>query len=322
MNYNNEIIGYRDIATLSDWDYHCSDDKSKIIPRGIVPPNNSVVHVALDEICEFFNLIKETTNKYIIISTMSDYGLEYQERQPVWRDIVKWTEMQTTPALGYNGISMPPRCELSKCKITDKYSVKMHSWTGSTFNEVPSNVVWWFSTNNNLGKCSLPITSIPFGMDTKCKEIISNLTPEQLNQPRKLLYINFSANTMERFKLKYFYAQNKFDGVNLVAEPKKSKEEYIQDLLTHEFILCPTGNGLDSYRIMETLLCGCIPIVPNISLFWDFISLPIQIFDMFNCMSHIKDVNRKILIEQSSYKLTHLSYWKDQIEQKRKELLS
>ena len=41
----------------------------------------------------------------------------------------------------------------------------------------------------------------------------------------------------------------------------KTYEEYLTELADNMFVMCPNGNGLDSYRIWEALYVGSTPIV-------------------------------------------------------------
>ena len=38
---------------------------------------------------------------------------------------------------------------------------------------------------------------------------------------------------------------------------------YINEVRSHKFVLCPRGNGIDTYRLWESLYLGAIPIVKD-----------------------------------------------------------
>ncbi len=313
MNIQN-ILTCDSYTTLADYCYNWSNDPAKLIPRGLIPPANSVVHVSLDEIQEFFNLIRGTSNKYVVISSKSDYGLSIQKQEPVWRDLAKWVQMQAGPHLGYSGISnMPPRCDPRKCRLEDQYSIRMYSWTGSTLPNIPPNIIKWFVVNNNIRDDR--VESIPFGMESGVSQYFTDL---HISQNRKLLYVNFSANTLERYNLKQFFQQYHVNGVTLIGESNLTKSQYVQDLLSHKFVLCPSGNGLDGYRFIEALVCGCIPVVPDLLLYRDFSELPIiRTSDFYGATSFLQTLNTNDLITKSSYEKITLSYWQQQVEQAR-----
>jgi hypothetical protein len=47
---------------------------------------------------------------------------------------------------------------------------------------------------------------------------------------------------------------------SLVTEEQFTSEDYFEALSSFDFMLCPLGNGIQSPKIMEALLMGCIPI--------------------------------------------------------------
>lgn len=47
---------------------------------------------------------------------------------------------------------------------------------------------------------------------------------------------------------------------SLVLEANFSTKRYFQELTRHEFMLCPEGNGVQSPKVYEALMMGCIPI--------------------------------------------------------------
>lgn len=55
----------------------------------------------------------------------------------------------------------------------------------------------------------------------------------------------------------------KVSDVELVNE-KVYGEEYYKSLSSSKYILCMSGLGFDCYRIWETILFGCIPIIETI----------------------------------------------------------
>lgn len=316
-----EIITSNSWYTLADYCYHVADTPDRnIIPKGILPPN-SIVHVHLDEIAEFFNLIKDTQNKYIVISSKSDYGLTLQEKNPPWQLMLKWVNAQVGPNLGYRGINIPARVELSKCKPSDKYALTMYSWMGSSFNEIPLNVKRWYVVNNDIE--DERVIGIPFGVDPQCVDLLVNFEDRPRNNG---LYVNFSINTVERFQLKYFFKNNPYprndEGLydipkaTVIDEPNKSKSEYIKDLQSFTHCLCPVGNGLDSYRLLESIYAGCVPIVNN-HIYKQFRDFPLlHIPDLSYTMDYIKTIPYKDIKKKRTDRIK-LSYWKTHIEKAR-----
>ena len=68
-----------------------------------------------------------------------------------------------------------------------------------------------------------------------------------------------NTNYFHRNKVKKSILKN---NSNLTYKEKISKDEYLESLNNHRFVLCPWGNGLDSHRIWETLYAESIPLIP------------------------------------------------------------
>lgn len=222
-----------------------------------LPPDRSIVHCHLDEINQFFNLLEssESENKYILISSRSDYGLDYQEDFPVSKDMEKVFQFNKIDSKNYDPLIIPARCNVDKCKITDKYSIRMYQFTGATFNYVPKNIVKWYVVNCNIEHPR--IERIPFGvseefMNTAEEKLVSSYAVSDVYQ----CYVNFSPNTIERANLlKTLQNCNGFR-----VKRNVSCAEYVEDILESDAVLCPFGNGWDSYRVLETIYLGKIPI--------------------------------------------------------------
>lgn len=59
------------------------------------------------------------------------------------------------------------------------------------------------------------------------------------------------------------------------------KQRYLHQLLSHEFVLCPPGNGEDTHRMWEALYCGAIPVVRSSAVLRQFPDLPVVEVDDF-----------------------------------------
>jgi hypothetical protein len=100
-----------------------------------------------------------------------------------------------------------------------------------------------------------------------------------------------------------------------ISQDEKPYKEYITDLSKHSFAICPEGNGLDCYRMLECLYSGCIPIVKHHSA-----------YSYMDNMPHVKvnswsEINPEFLkkqlktISMSDFDMSKitLSYWKNEI---------
>ncbi len=74
----------------------------------------------------------------------------------------------------------------------------------------------------------------------------------------KDVYFYFTVGTSPQ---KRYECKLKLEQKGLVFGSNTPYEEYIQDLASHKFSICPEGNGADSHRIWESLYVGTIPIL-------------------------------------------------------------
>ena len=232
----------------------------KVIPGGIW-------HVDTASIPEFFETISLPSNnfkEYVVVSPSCDFGVCLQKYNHPAYDFSKWISLQANNGIGYSDLpQLPARINREKCVETDTYSIKCWSYTEATFNEIPYNVKHWFLVNCNIQ--DERVTPIPFGLLGN-KDNLENIKQiknynKQKNRD-KLLYVNFQFYTSDRFELfKHFSG---FGSEFVTCKQKVSFDEYLDDLATHKYVLCPPGNGWDCYRTLETIYMGAIPILENI----------------------------------------------------------
>ena len=106
------------------------------------------------------------------------------------------------------------------------------------------------------------------------------------------------------------------DWVTIVKDPKPY-EQYIKDLSEHSFALCPEGNGLDCYRMLECLYSGCIPIVRNHSAYSYMNDMPHVVVNEWREINpeFLKNQLKRLSMTEFDMSKIKLSYWKkNQIE--------
>ena len=279
-------------------------------------PDSGVIQVHNDEISEFFERCGNNGKEYVIVSPRSDFGIAYQSEHPTWQDMHK--AIKSIPYdytvdfsdLGYRHFVVPPRCDVEKCNITDKFSVKCHSYTNSTFSDIPENVNKWFLVNM---MCQHPkMECLPFGIPSWSYEILDKVEKKEKNK-EKSLYVNFQTYTMERLWIKSYYRDSNLPFCTYVEEAKDN-ESYLNELASHKFVLCPNGNGIDCFRTWEALSLGTIPIVERSVVSESFSDLPILILDsLYHITSDVLDREYDRIMGQhpdwSQIDKLKLSYW-------------
>lgn len=300
-----------DFISCQSWASLCdhSFDRKNIPPSG-------VVYCPLEHIHEFFATCRETTNRYVIVSASSDFGLHEQKidhpNKDLWKVVrsLPWDKIQERE--DYLQLPVGPCCEPRFCLPSDTYSVKYYNFTQSTFSVIPPNIIRWFCTNVNINHPE--IECIPFGVNDEGN--IRTVMARQIGRPKKgLLYVNFQPHTEERLYLRDHYWRNSWPGVTV----KKNcpVEEFWRDVAEHEFILCPAGIGLDCYRTWEALYLGSTPILKAGVFASHFSTYPVAIVDDLFGLSKkgLEEGLARLRATEQDYNwlpLT-LSYWRKRI---------
>ncbi len=127
-----------------------------------------------------------------------------------------------------------------------------------------AHIIAWFSIHpfKNAHKKFFPL---PLGIRQDKKFYKNSATINTFiqdlrnNTPKtKLLCLNFDADrNPERQNLIELFASKSWCS----KQPRRSFTDYLKEMATYKFVLCPRGWGPDSYRTWEALLVGTIPIV-------------------------------------------------------------
>lgn len=306
-----EFVNYKLWPTLADVRF----DFRKQPENAIIPARSCVVHFHT----EFTDFVFAQLNKlyqqdeslkYILISSESDYGLCLQKDYPVCRDLNKAFYMVDTSNCGYKGIKLDVRCNIDRCKIEDKYSVKMYAYTDCTFNKIPPNVVRWYCVNNQIEDSR--IINIPFGIPDWFQDIAEPHFTDRISKVKNnRIYVAFQANTMERFQL--INSVNTDDRF-LVRRQTVSHEQYIKDMMSCGYCLSPAGNGLDCYRTLEAMYLGTIPIVDRNSIVAAYRHTP------FLCAGEPLANIYDILPSPLAGTMADFGYWRRMLSDERKNL--
>lgn len=132
-------------------------------------------------------------------------------------------------------------------------------------------------------------TAIPIGLANRCwshgnTDIFKQALYGPAEHRNKFLYLNIQIAT---------YAGERSLVVNLFKDQPfctyspqpKSLQSYLSDLLQHEMVLCPRGNGPDTHRLWETLLMGAVPVVRRIGMEDLYDGLPVLVVDSWQSVN-------------------------------------
>lgn len=211
-------------------------------------------------------------------------------------------------------------------------------FTENIFLEKPDNVKFIFATNS-ICSDNKNIFSIPIGIESdfpanrsghgigfsfaKEKEFHINRVCDKVFDTKNLIYSNFSnqTNIKVRSGINETIKKSKY----VTIESEVSLEKYFDQIASHEAVLCPIGNGLDTVRTYETFYCGKIPIIygSNIiykNIFFDMPCIYINDLDEINDENHIKTKIQEAKSKKNKIEKAYLNYWIDQITEKIKLL--
>ena len=131
---------------------------------------------------------------------------------------------------------------------------------------MPSNLKVWYG--QNIDSTMPNVKPLPIGLEnTKWhpvkREILNLALPARTNPHRHLKALcQFNPETYkkERQGLLSMVLKNEIAADPFYAINGADFGFYVDNLTRYRFCLCPRGNGVDTHRLWEAILLGCIPI--------------------------------------------------------------
>jgi len=241
---------------------------------------NSIIYVKTDFIREVFEQLKFSSNKYVLITHMSDYPITEALFKNRPKCIKKWFAQNVTyehPDL----ISIPIGLENHKGHQIGKSTD--HQWLNDNLEELrktPKNekILYcnWYSPNNPKDRIGI----------------------------------------LEKFRnnnVQYFWGRNcsELDMENLVENPNKTAKityyDYCKQVSNYKFMVCPPGHGVSIHQPWEALYMGCIPIVLNHIIYKNCDDLPILQVNDYSEVTY--DLLESFLKKTYNYEKLYMSYW-------------
>jgi len=102
------------------------------------------------------------------------------------------------------------------------------------------------------------VQSIPIGFVDRQLPFLETLDKTSQNRDIEI-YMNFTVNTNPTLRNECVNAFK--DNPNVFKSGNISVPEYYSHLLRSKYVLCPEGEGIDTHRVYESLLCGATPVV-------------------------------------------------------------
>lgn len=195
---------------------------------------------------------------------------------------------------------------------------------------LPSNVVQWFATNVTYPHPK--VTALPLGLGSP--ESSTTLTASEIGVARnsgitrnRWLYVNFrpDTNPSER-QAPYDYFREISSSSDWITfdQPldRGCNERFLEALVSHRFVLCPPGNGVDTHRIWEALLAGSIPVVKRSRAMDPFKALPVLFVDDFShvTLELLEKAQEEIRVRADPHVMMTESYWARIIQARQAEI--
>jgi hypothetical protein len=100
--------------------------------------------------------------------------------------------------------------------------------------------------------------------------------------------------------------------------------EFVTEMSSHRFALCPPGNGIDTYRMWEALYSRTIPVVLRNPALRDFEDLPIVFVDNFRQVTFdfLECAYRRVTSAEWNWEKMFAPWWQKILTEARATLLA
>jgi len=153
----------------------------------------------------------------------------------------------------------------------------------------------------------------PFGHGAPLAQDIRKI--ETKTNRTKLLYVNFRPHTFPSERLPLFNRfsseEYKWATIGRVDSTCNQFDEYLSELTTHKFSLCPRGNGIDTHRLWESLYCRTVPVVKYDIAYRSFRDLPILFVDDWSVVTEdfLNAEYERMAFCKWDYSMMSASWW-------------
>ena len=125
-------------------------------------------------------------------------------------------------------------------------------------------LIQWWGQNMDLLLIEKKVRGIPIGLENSFSgRVLDFRIFDECRQKEKqkdaAVYINFNPATNPQKRLNIFRHLQQQQQQQLHTQ--KPFQEYIQELSSHKYCICPEGNGVDCHRLWECIYLDVVPIV-------------------------------------------------------------
>lgn len=291
------IISSNSLSGIADTEY-----------EGGIPPSSGIVSLQAPFLKEFLEKIGE--GPYTLVMGHQDFGIFYQKDNPPHQNIINMGQSSKFATmvesfgdkiynepiiLWHNEFNLNPN---------DRYIISTYNFPIATFDDIPPQIVKWYAVNS----CVNEIEPLPLGVADP--DLILATLDKKIVKQNKLLVCHTN-HTFERLVSKvYFMGLSELADWVTMTDEDLTKQEFYELIASHQYVLCPAGNGIDTYRLWETLYLGSTPVLDHIQQPYlqelgaiRFNSLP---------SIQIKGLGQ-VKVDNIRRELLDYSYWKERI---------
>jgi|TARA_R110002020_G_scaffold5803_3_gene23780 hypothetical protein len=231
------------------------------------PPSCGKISIQAPYLGEFFDKIGK--GPYTLVMGHQDFGIFYQEEQPVWKNLVNMAQSNAfqeklegfgdslfqNPVILWNAAEQA-MLNGARFNPKDRYIISTYNFPLMTFDEIPPQIVKWYAVNS----CVNEIEPLPLGVADP--DLILATLDKKIVKQNKLLVCHAN-HTLERLLSKVYFMGMGMEANWVTAIDNKTllKKDFYELVASHDYVLCPAGNGIDTYRLWETLYLGSTPII-------------------------------------------------------------
>lgn len=188
--------------------------------------------------------------------------------------------------------------------------------------EAPANVAAWFGSNAlsedpRVHPLPLGLGSQDCSVTLRATDIAAGL---ESSPPRdKWLYVNFRPDTNRAVRAPIYAHFENLRGEDWVTFQRPSGHgdnfSYLDALMSHRFVLCPPGFGVDTHRMWESLYAQAIPVVLKSPAMRAFTDLPILFVDDYAelTLDRLQTEEQRIRSRSWNLDALFLPYWRDKV---------
>lgn len=179
----------------------------------------------------------------------------------------------------------------------------------------------WFSQNMDVRAAG--VTPLPIGLENENifkkevkQQVMVDLRRANIEKENKMLLCFRRGTSAEQRNSAYDAFGDQPWATCREGENGNGINEYFQEMVRHQFVLSPDGNGLDCLRTWESLYLGCIPVVKRHAFSEYFAKfLPIIVVDNWDevTLGMLNDRSREMSKRRFQYNMLKMSYWKTEI---------